>query len=110
MRYTVVIEKGRESGFVAHCPVLKGCVAQCATKQKALANIREAMRDYLETLAEDGLPLPTEVGRHYVDGLVVWGPDHGVRLFNHPLQVFAVEVPEYPPLCVLGITFSKGSM
>ena len=67
MRYTVIVEKGRESGFVAHCPVLKGCVSQGATERKALANLREAMQDYLETLAEDGLPLPTEVGRHHVD-------------------------------------------
>ena len=47
MRYTVVIEKGRESGFVAHCPVLEGCVSQGATERKALANLREAMKDYL---------------------------------------------------------------
>jgi len=67
VRYTVVIEKGRESGFVAHCPALKGCVSQGKTEQKALANLRDAMQDYLETLAEDGLPLPVEVARRYVD-------------------------------------------
>jgi len=61
------MEKGRESGFVAHCPVLKGCVSQGTTERKALANLREAMQNYLETLAEDGLPLPTEEGRHYID-------------------------------------------
>jgi hypothetical protein len=26
MKYTVIIEKGRESGYVAYAPALKGCV------------------------------------------------------------------------------------
>ena len=67
MRYTVIIEKGRESGFVASCPVLKGCVSQGATKQKALANIHEAMQDYIACLQEDGIPIPIEVGCHSID-------------------------------------------
>ncbi len=58
MKYTVIIEKGRESGFVAYAPALKGCVSQGATKKAALANIKEAMEVYVEALIEDGLPVP----------------------------------------------------
>ncbi|MFH0774849.1 MAG: type II toxin-antitoxin system HicB family antitoxin [bacterium] len=67
MRYTVIIENGRESGYVAFCPVLKGCVSQGATKEESLANLKEAMSGYLEALIEDGLPVPTEISREYAE-------------------------------------------
>ena len=31
MRYTVIIESGRESGYVALCPALPGCISQGRT-------------------------------------------------------------------------------
>ena len=40
-----------ESGYVAYCPVLKGCVSQAETKPEVLDNIKEAMEAYIETLA-----------------------------------------------------------
>ncbi|MDD3493987.1 MAG: type II toxin-antitoxin system HicB family antitoxin [Candidatus Thermoplasmatota archaeon] len=60
MKYTVVIEKGRESRYVASVPVLQGCVSQGETRDEALRNIREAIEVYVEALLEDGLPRPTE--------------------------------------------------
>lgn len=47
MKYTIIIEKGRESGFVAIAPALKGCVSQGKTKEEALKNIKEAMEAYV---------------------------------------------------------------
>ena len=67
MKYTVVIEKGRESGYVAYAPALKGCVSQGKTREEALKNVREAMEAYVEALLEDGLPVPTEVGKDTVE-------------------------------------------
>ncbi|MFC1848445.1 type II toxin-antitoxin system HicB family antitoxin [Chloroflexota bacterium] len=67
MKYTVIIEQGRESGYVAYAPALKGCVSQGETKEKVLKNIKEAMEAYIEALQEDGLPLPTEVGKDTVE-------------------------------------------
>ncbi len=61
MKYTIIIEKGHESGYVAYAPSLKGCVSQGKTKAEVLKNIREAMEAYIEALLEDGLPVPTEV-------------------------------------------------
>lgn len=58
MKYTVIIEQGRESGYVAYAPALRGCVSQGETKEKALKNIREAIEAYIEALLEDGLPVP----------------------------------------------------
>jgi predicted RNase H-like HicB family nuclease len=48
----VLIEKD-EHGFYAWCPELKGCQSQGATIEDALANIREAIELYLETLPDD---------------------------------------------------------
>ncbi len=67
MKYTVIIEKGRESGYVVYCPALKGCVSQGETREEALKNIREAMEVYIEALLEDGLLVPTEVGKDTVE-------------------------------------------
>ncbi|MBI4311603.1 MAG: type II toxin-antitoxin system HicB family antitoxin [Chloroflexi bacterium] len=67
MRYTVIIEKGRESGYVAYVPALKGCVSQGETKAEAVENIKEAMEVYIEALLEDGLPVPTEEGRETLE-------------------------------------------
>lgn len=61
MRYKAVIQPGRESGFFAYVPALKGCVSQGATKQEAFANLREAAQGYIECLIEDNLPVPPEV-------------------------------------------------
>ena len=67
MKYTVIVEKGHESGYVAYAPALKGCVSQGKTKTDALRNIKEAMEAYVEALLEDGLPVPTEVGKDTVE-------------------------------------------
>jgi predicted RNase H-like HicB family nuclease len=67
MRYTVILEQGRESGFVAVCPTLPGCVSQGRTKRDALRNIREAVEAYIEALLEDGIPVPVEQGREVVE-------------------------------------------
>ncbi len=67
MKYTVIIEKGRESGYVAYVPALKGCVSQGRTRPQTLKNIKEAMEVYIEALLEDGLPVPVETGKETVE-------------------------------------------
>ena len=67
MIYTVIVEKGRESGYIAYAPALKGCVSQGATREQAMKNIKEAMEVYVEALLEDGLPVPTEIGKDVVE-------------------------------------------
>lgn len=49
---SVLIEKD-DHGFYAWCPELKGCQSQGSTIEDALANIREAIELYLETLPDD---------------------------------------------------------
>jgi predicted RNase H-like HicB family nuclease len=49
--YTVVIEESDE-GFSASVPGLPGCHSQGVTEEEAIANIREAIREYLEVVDE----------------------------------------------------------
>jgi predicted RNase H-like HicB family nuclease len=49
MRFTVTVERGEESGYVVHCPELKGCWSQGSTIPEALERITEAIAGCLET-------------------------------------------------------------
>lgn len=51
-KVSVVIEQD-EHGCYAWCPELKGCQSQGQTVEEALANIREAIELYLETLSDN---------------------------------------------------------
>ena len=57
MKYAVVIEQGPTS-YGAHVPDLPGCVAVAETREEVCALIREAIELYIETLQEDGRPVP----------------------------------------------------
>ena len=48
----IVIEKD-EHGYYAYCPELEGCQTQGDTLDEALANAKEAIELYLESLTED---------------------------------------------------------
>jgi len=50
-KVTVVIERD-ENGCYAFCPALKGCHSQGRTVEEALANIREAIELFLETMPQ----------------------------------------------------------
>ena len=56
----VIIYPGEDGYWVAECPSLPGCISQGKTKQKAVANIKEAIEGYVLSLEEDGLPVPDE--------------------------------------------------
>lgn len=51
MIYRVVLQSSEE-GFAVSCPGLPGCWSQGATEQEALANIRDAIGEYLEAVNE----------------------------------------------------------
>ncbi len=57
IRYVVILERG-ESEFGAYVPDLPDCVAVGETKEEALRLIGEAVELHLESLREDGLPIP----------------------------------------------------
>ncbi|MBI5183143.1 MAG: type II toxin-antitoxin system HicB family antitoxin [Nitrospinae bacterium] len=51
-KVSIVIEKD-EYGYYAYCPELEGCQTQGDSIEEVIANIKEAIELYLETLPED---------------------------------------------------------
>jgi predicted RNase H-like HicB family nuclease len=51
MTYRVVLIPSDE-GFAVSCPGLPGCWSQGTTEEEALENIRDAIREYLDAVAE----------------------------------------------------------
>ncbi len=49
--YRVVLRQSEE-GYSVSCPGLPGCWSQGATEEEALANIRIAIREYVEAAEE----------------------------------------------------------
>ena len=47
MKYSVALTR-TEEGYSVSCPGLPGCRSQGATDEEALANIRDALSEYLE--------------------------------------------------------------
>jgi antitoxin HicB len=58
--YRVVLEPNEDGGFTVYVPILPGCISEGDTREEALANIKEAIALYIESLEEDGEPVPSE--------------------------------------------------
>jgi predicted RNase H-like HicB family nuclease len=62
MRYRVLIQQDEDGVFVAEVPSLPGCVSQGKTRDEAVANLREAMAAYVESLEENNEPIVRQSG------------------------------------------------
>ena len=58
MKYRIALHKSEE-GYSVSVPGLPGCWSQGATEQEAMENIRDAIREYLSVVDEQGI---VEVG------------------------------------------------
>lgn len=67
MRYRVLIEQDEDGVFVAEVPSLPGCISQGATRDEALANAREAIAAYVESLEAHGDPVPPPITEEIVE-------------------------------------------
>ena len=56
----VMLYPGEDGYWVAECPSLPGCISQGVTREEAISNIREAIREYIASLEEDGMPVPED--------------------------------------------------
>ena len=57
MRYMVVVERG-ETSWGAYVPDLPGCIAVGESREEVVELIREAVDMHVESLRQDGLPVP----------------------------------------------------
>ncbi|HMD97905.1 MAG TPA: type II toxin-antitoxin system HicB family antitoxin [Terriglobia bacterium] len=60
MRYAVIVERSA-NGFGAYVPDLPGCAVVAETRDEAVKLIREAVELHLESLREEGSPIPEPV-------------------------------------------------
>lgn len=60
MVYSVYVEKGEDSGYVAHCPAIPGCHSQGQTLEEAIDNIKDAIKGCIEALGKDLVCPPRE--------------------------------------------------
>ncbi len=60
MQYTAIFEVEPDGGYHASCPSLPGCHSEGDTLDEAVANLREAIAVYLESLQAHGESFPVE--------------------------------------------------
>jgi predicted RNase H-like HicB family nuclease len=64
IRYEIILYWSKaDRSFVAEVPELPGCAADGATYQKALANAKAVIREWIETARELGRTVPQPRGR-----------------------------------------------
>ena len=67
LKMLVVFEADEDGWEVASCPTLPGCHSQGRTRDEARANIREAIRGYVASMREHGVPTPFAPSFELVD-------------------------------------------
>ncbi|MCP5108754.1 MAG: type II toxin-antitoxin system HicB family antitoxin [bacterium] len=60
LNYRVLLREEAEGGYTVLVPSLPGCVTYGDTIDEAVAMAKEAIELYLESLHEQGEPIPTE--------------------------------------------------
>jgi len=58
MKYRVVMERQPDGGYTVYVPALPGCISEGDDREEAIANIREAIALYVESVAERNLSVP----------------------------------------------------
>ena len=59
-KFKVILEPNEDGGYTIYVPSLPGCISEGDTREEALANIKEAIELYIESLEADGEPIPGE--------------------------------------------------
>lgn len=67
MKYRVEIEPDQDGVFIAEVPALPGCISEGQTRAEAVANIKEAIAGYLESLVAHNEPVPPAITEELVE-------------------------------------------
>jgi len=60
VHFTVTLDRDEDGVWIAECPSIPGCVSQGSSRDEALTNIRDAIKQCLEVRSERGMPLTVE--------------------------------------------------
>jgi antitoxin HicB len=66
MKYRVIVEQN-DGMFTIECPSLPGCISEGKTRKEALANIKDAIKGYLESLKKHDEAVPPSVYEETVE-------------------------------------------
>ena len=61
MKFRIILEPDEDGVFVAECPTLPGCISEGATRDVAMANMRDAIQGYIHSLEKQGDPVPMDL-------------------------------------------------
>lgn len=56
----VILHQGEDGFWIVEVPSLPGCLSQGASREEALANIREAIELWIDTAKAEGWPVPAD--------------------------------------------------
>ena len=59
--YTIILEPDPDGGFTVFVPALPGCITEGDTREEAIANAKEAIALYIESLEADGESVPADL-------------------------------------------------
>lgn len=54
----IILYPDETGAWIAECPSLPGCISQGETRETAVANIKDAIAEYVASLEDDGEPIP----------------------------------------------------
>jgi predicted RNase H-like HicB family nuclease len=67
MKFRIIIEQDEDGVYVVTCPALPGCISQGKNREEALANIKDAIQGYLESLKKHNEPIPPSIEEELVE-------------------------------------------
>ena len=67
MKYRILLEQDEDGIFVVECPSLPGCISQGKTREEALANIKDAVEGYIESLKKHSEPVPPTITEEMIE-------------------------------------------
>ena len=67
MKYRILLEQDEDGIFVVECPSLPGCISQGKTREEALANIKDAVEGYIESLKKHSEPVPPPITEEMIE-------------------------------------------
>ena len=67
MKFRIIIEQDENGVYVVTCPALPGCISQGKNREEALANIKDAIQGYLESLKKHDEPIPPSIEEELVE-------------------------------------------
>lgn len=67
MKYRVIIEQDEDGMYIAECSSLPGCISQGKTRSEALANIKDAIEGYVESLKKHNEPVPPSIWEEVIE-------------------------------------------